>query len=189
LKAEAAKPWESAMKKWMRRIRGAIKMGLTWALAWFGAGVVLLLGLLLVTGGSGADVPFPLMFGACGFVAGVSFSGVLGLVEGRRRFDQMSLPRFAGWGAIGGLLLSVIFVSAVAIAEGPSFLLNLVVLGPILAVAGGGSAAGALALARRAEDRGLLESGVGSSEKVLAESEARERTEGGGCGSHGCLRA
>ena len=39
---------------------------------------------------------------------------VLGLVEGRRRFDQMSLPRFAGWGAVGGLLLSGIFVLATA---------------------------------------------------------------------------
>jgi len=168
------------MKKWIRRIRGAIKMGLTWAVAWFGAGMALLLGLLLVTGGSGADVPFPLMFGVFGFVAGVSFSGVLGLVEGRRRFDQMSLPRFAGWGAIGGLLLSVVFVSAVAIAEGPSFLLNLIVLAPILALAGGGSASAALALARRAEDRGSLDSGAGWNEGVLTESEARELTEGGG---------
>ena len=90
------------MKKWLRRIRGAIGMGLTWATAWFGAGMIMLLGLLLVTGSTGADVPYPLGFGAFGFVAGVTFSGVLGLVDGRRRFDQMSLPRFAGWGAAGG---------------------------------------------------------------------------------------
>ena len=65
------------MQKWRRRIRGAIGMGLTWAAAWFGAGMVMLLGLLLATGSTGADVPYPLGFGAFGFVAGVTFSGVL----------------------------------------------------------------------------------------------------------------
>ena len=149
------------MKKWLRRIRGAIGMGLIWAIAWFGVGMVMLLGLLLVTGSTGADVPYPLGFGAFGFVAGVTFSGVLGLVEGRRRFDQMSLPRFAGWGAVGGFLLSAVFVGVVALTEDPGFLSNLVVLGPVFAVAGVGSAAGALSLARRAKDRDLLEPGGG----------------------------
>ena len=78
------------MKKWLRRVRGAIGMGLTWAVAWFGAGMIMLLGLLLVTGSTGADVPYPLGFGAFGFVAGVTFYGVLGLAEGRRRIDQIA---------------------------------------------------------------------------------------------------
>jgi hypothetical protein len=73
------------------------------------------------------------------------FSGILGIVEGRRRFDQISLPRFAGWGALGGLLPSGIF--ALATGLGGEFL----VLGPVLALAGAGSAAGTRALARRAK--------------------------------------
>jgi hypothetical protein len=138
------------MRKWLRRIRGAIGMGLIWALAWFGAGMIL----LLIVGPDAADVPFPLGFGMLGFFAGVSFSAVLVLAEGRRSFDQMSLPRFAGWGAVGGLLLSGLFVLAVAaFAEGTTFIANLVFLGPIFAVAGAGCAAGSLALARMAEDR------------------------------------
>ena len=88
------------MRKWLRRIRGAIGIGLTWALAWFGAG------LLLLVVGFRADVSFPLFFALLGFLAGVTFSGVLGILGGRRRFDQMSLPRFAMWGGGGGLLLS-----------------------------------------------------------------------------------
>jgi len=153
--------------KWLRRVRGAIGIGLTWAVAWFGAGMIMLLGLLLTTGSTGADVPYPLGFGAFGFVAGVSFSGVLGLVEGRRRFDQMSLPRFATWGAAGGFLLAAIFVAVVALAGDPAFLRALGVLGPVFAAAGAGSAAGSLVLARRADDRELLEigedvAGVGS---------------------------
>jgi hypothetical protein len=131
------------MKKWLRRIRGAIGMGLTWAVAWFGAGLML----LLVVGLDAAAVPLPLGFGFFGFLAGATFSGVPGIVEGRRRFDQMSLPRFAAWGAVGVLLLSAIFVGAAALAGET---LEIVVLGPVFALAGAGSAAGSLALARMA---------------------------------------
>ncbi len=168
------------MKKMLRRIRAAIRMGLTWALAWFGVGMILLLGLLLVTGSTGADVPYPLGFGAFGFVAGVTFSGVLAIVEGRRRFDQMSLPRFAGWGAAGGFLLSAIFVLAVTLAEDPAFLGNLVVLAPVFTLAGAGSAAGVLALARRAEERELLDASEDVAEVGLTGDEERELLGGGG---------
>jgi len=149
------------MKKWLRRIRAAIGIGLTWAIAWFGAGMIL----LLVVGFGAADVPFPLFFALLGFLAGVTFSGVLGIVEGRRRFDQMSLPRFAGWGAVGGLLLSGIFAWAAGL--GGEFL----VLGPVFALAGAGSAAGTLALARKAEQRELLDTGVDTAEVGLTEDE------------------
>ena len=162
------------MNKWLRRIRGAIGMGLAWAIAWFGAGMIMMLGLLLVTGSTGADVPYPLGFGALGFLAGVTFSGVLGLFEGRRRFNQMSLPRFAGWGALGGFLFSGIF--ALGAGLGGEFL----VLGPVFAVAGAGCAAGALALARMAEDRELLDTGEDIAEAGLTQGEARKLLDGGG---------
>ena len=155
-------------------------MGLTWAAAWFGVGMMMMLGLLLVTGSTGADVPYPLGFGAFGFVGGVTFSGVLALGEGRRRFDQMSLPRFAGWGAAGGFLLSAIFVLAVALVEDITFLSNLVVLGPIFAVGGAACAAGSLALARRAEDRELLDASADVAEVGLSEDEGQELLGSGG---------
>ena len=120
------------------------------------------------------DAPFPLMFSAFGFVAGVIFSGVLGVVEGRRRFDQMSLPRFAAWGATGGFLLSATFVLAVSLAGDPAFLRNLVVVGPVFALAGAGSAAGSLALARRARDRESLETTENVTALGLSEGETRK---------------
>ena len=166
------------MKKWLRRIRGAIKMGLTWAVVWFGAGMIMMLGILLVTGSTGADVPYPLGFGALGFFAGVAFSGILVIGEGRRRFDQMSLPRFAGWGAIGGLLFSVIFVfAAAAFAEGATFIQNLVFLGPLFAGIGAACASGLLALARRAQNRELLSADM--AEVGLTEGEKQELLGGG----------
>jgi hypothetical protein len=127
-------------------------MGLTWGFTWFAAGM----GLLLVVGPDAADVPFPLGFGALGFFAGALFSGVLSLTQGRRRFEELSLPRFAGWGAVGGLLFSVLFVVAVAVFGNDQ--LPLLVLGPVFAGAGAASAAGTLAVARWAEAP-ALESG------------------------------
>jgi hypothetical protein len=165
------------MKKWLRRIRGAIGMGLIWALAWFGAGIAL----LLVVGFGAADVPFPLGFGMLGFFAGVTFSVVLVILEGRRGFDQLSLPRFAAWGAAGGLLLSVMFVlAAAALAEGTAFIRNLVFLGPLFAVAGAASAAGSLALARMAEDRALPSAGAHLAEVGPSGDEAQELLGGKG---------
>lgn len=125
-------------------------MGLTWALAWFGAGMIL----LVIVGPDAADVPFPLGFGFLGFLAGVTFSGVLGIAEGRRTFDQMSLPRFALWGGLGGVLFSVAFVALASLGGG-----TLLVLGPVFGLAGAGCATGALVLARRAEDPQLLDAG------------------------------
>ena len=144
------------MKKWLERIRGAVGLGLTWAAAWGGLGA--LIGLVFFAGGVDVElVANALLFALSGFTGGVAFSGVLGIAEGRRRFDQMSLLRFAGWGAMGGLLVSVFLLSS----AGP-----LTPVGVLVTVAvtlmGAGSAAGSLALARRADDGDLLQAGGGT---------------------------
>ena len=153
------------MKKWMRRIRGAIGLGLTWALAWFAVGMVL----LLVVGIGAADVPFPLFFGLLGFLSGVSFSGVLGLVEGRRRFDQMSMPRFAAWGGLGSVLLAGVFSAITGLGmEAFTF------LGPIFGLTGATCAAGSLGLARMAQDGSLVDAGSDVDDAGLTPQEKRE---------------
>ena len=126
--------------KWMRRIRGAIGMGFTWGAAWAGAGIA-----LAVVTRFQADAPFPLVFGVLGFFAGVVFSGLLALTEGRRRWDQMSLPRFAGWGALGGLLLAAVFAKAASLGWA-----DVLVVAPTFAAACAVCASGSLAVARRA---------------------------------------
>jgi hypothetical protein len=60
------------MKQSLRRIRGAIGMGLTWAVAGAVAGMIISLGFLVRTG-SRPDAPFPIMLAALGFVDGVAF--------------------------------------------------------------------------------------------------------------------
>ena len=98
------------MENWGRRILAAIGMGLIWGAAWSGAGA-----LLARVPGFYSDLPFPLLFAPLGFVTGIIFSGILVGIERRRRFDRVSLSRFAGWGAVSGLLLSGIFVVSAAL--------------------------------------------------------------------------
>jgi hypothetical protein len=135
------------MRTWLR-IRGAIGMGLTWAAVWFAAGSV-----PRWVFGVDTDAPLPLIFGVFGLIAGVVFSAVLALTERRRTFDEMSLPRFAGWGAISGLVLSGIFAKAGSLSWG-----DVLALAPTLAIASAVSAAGSLAMARRAVRRELPDS-------------------------------
>jgi hypothetical protein len=104
----------------MRRIRGAIGMGLTWAIGWaiagllIGAGSVLLPGLPWNAFFEAFDAPLPAL-AVPGFFAGMFFSAVLGVAGRRRRFDELSLPRFATWGAAGGVLLTLFPFALVAV--------------------------------------------------------------------------
>ncbi len=140
------------MKKWLRRIRGAVGMGVTWAAGW--ALVVVLMGVTtILLPGTGLEVIFEaaddellmvMMFPA--FAGGVVFSTVLGIAGRRRRFDELSLPQFAAWGAIGGLLLGLIPAAAVAAGEG-SLAVAAVIIGPVTLLSAV-SASGSLMLAR-----------------------------------------
>jgi hypothetical protein len=131
---------EEFMGRWLRRIRGAVGMGFTWAVAWAAVGLVPRWVL-----GFNPDAPFPIIFGVFGFVSGVTFSALVVLTEGRHRFEQISLSRFALWGAAGGLLLAAGFARLVSLSWG-----DLLALAPTLALASAGCAAGSLAMARRA---------------------------------------
>src|SRR4026209_1754413 len=97
---------------WLRRIRGMIGMGITWAIGWAVAGI--LIGVLsLVTPFLPWDAFFrvfdaPLPAAAVpGLVAGAFFSLVLSIAGRNRKFRDLSLPVFSFWGAIGGVMVSV----------------------------------------------------------------------------------
>ena len=141
------------MKSWLRRLRGAIGMGLTWAMAWLpvGAGVGWTLSLFFTGARIGA---WTMLVTTLGVAGGAIFSAVLRLAEGRRRFDELSMARFTGWGALGGLLLGGVAVALGILGPGLS-VVDLVIVS-VSTVLGAGSAAGTLALARLSDDRELL---------------------------------
>lgn len=123
-----------------RRIRGAIGMGFAWGAAWCGAGV-----LVARAPGFDSDLPFALMFAPFGVVTGIIVSEILVAIKGHRSSDRIPLSRFAVWGAVSGLLPAVV----VAALRGEAF--EVLVFGPVLALAGAACAAGSLTVARRSE--------------------------------------
>lgn len=173
------------MTNWLKRIRGAVGMGLTWAVSWSAIGALVAVLPGTMRAGYFPTVPlivgFAVQFAALGFVGGAAFSVVLGVTEGRHRFDQMSLPRFAVWGAFGGLMMWAVrdtigwsvmsFLGRVGV---PGFSWVYAISGGIIVLLGAGSAAGSLALARRVDDQELLEAGEGVAEVGLTDKEVRE---------------
>jgi len=157
------------MQKWLRRVRGAIGMGFTWAAAWFAVG-----GVPRWVFGIESDLPFPLLFGGLGFIAGVTFSGILALTEGRRSFDQMSLPRFAGWGAVGGLLLSALFLRGTSPGWGEALAIS-----TTFALASAICASGSLALARRVVRQQLADGGGDTADAELTDDQTQKLGGGG----------
>ena len=172
------------MKKWLRRIRGAVGMGLTWAVGWALFGVLIGVTSVLLPGlpwhlfFEVFDAPLPAL-AIPGFVGGALFSAVLGIAGRRRRFDELSLLRFGAWGAVGGLLLSLVpaAMTAVGLASAAPgvdlWLITATISGP-MALLSAVSATGSLALARMAEDRELLEASAEVAEVGLAEGEAQQ---------------
>ncbi len=89
------------MKRWLERIhrlvraeiryqhvRGVIGMGLTWAAVWGGASAILGMVAAVLGLDPAGIIPDGAIIGAiAGFLAGATFSTVLGITEGRRRFE------------------------------------------------------------------------------------------------------
>jgi hypothetical protein len=134
-------------------------MGVTWAIGWaivgLAIGVTSRLTPFLPWERFFAvfDAPLPAL-AVPGFVGGTIFSFVLGIAARHRRFDELSVPRFAAWGAVGGLLLGLVpaALTAIGMASGITNVWSLALtIAPPLVVLSAGSAAGTLALARKAQ--------------------------------------
>jgi hypothetical protein len=133
------------MKGFLKRLRGVITTGLTWAVGWavlWGVPVfilsrfgvfegftmrVFLLADLAVAGG--------------GFIAGSAFGVFLSIFERNKRLEDLSLKRIALLGGLGALALVAIF--------GITLWLPIVVLTGL----GVGFASGSVALAKRADTK------------------------------------
>jgi hypothetical protein len=152
---------------WLRRIRAALAMGLLWAAggAAVGGFIELLDNVLPAAHPLTRLVDmWPQTLAIPSFVGGVVFATVLGIAGRRRRFDELSLPRFTAWGAVAGVLLGGLALSIGA----PLAFIGITTLWCAVA------AAGSLTLARRAERRELLVSGADVADVGLTEAEARE---------------
>ncbi|HEX5726468.1 MAG TPA: hypothetical protein VFX98_13425 [Longimicrobiaceae bacterium] len=142
------------MRTWLRRIRRAVLLGLAWAAVWAPVGV--LIGMIVDPDGS-MDEPWLAAGAYPGFLCGVVFSTLLGIADGRRSFDELSLPRVAVWGAMGGLLVIVLpFIGALGTpnTEHPLWRWRVVIIGAVILLSSV-SAVGSVLLARMVKHGGL----------------------------------
>ncbi len=166
------------MKKWLRRIRGALGLGLTWGIVGFviGMGIELIHNIWPNPLGSAVDI-WPAVLAYPGFLGGVAFSTVLGIAGRRKRFGELSLPRFAAWGAAGGLIVSLIPAAIVAMGLAtssiPAWQITAGLAAPFM-LGGAIAASGSLALARLAEDRAVVAASKELADLGLTEEESRE---------------
>lgn len=154
------------MSGWLRRIRGAIGMGVTWAAGWAATGLLIGVTSVLTPGlpwhyfFDVFDAPLPAL-ALPGFVGGALFSLVLGVAGRHRRFRDLSLPQFAAWGAAGGLLLSLVPAALVGLglahlAAGAHGVWTLTAIIAVpLTLLSSASAAGTLMAARMTEQPAL----------------------------------
>ena len=159
------------MKKWFRRIRAALGMGAIWGIIWGLVGGFVMEGIVDPNGEIG-DM-WPPFFAMLGFAGGMLFSVILWISEGRRRFDELSLPRLTGLGALGGLLMGGL-AAADLDAAAPFWVRAVVLIAPPILCAA--SAASTLMLARRAE--GQLGTRAELAELEAAQNDAKKLLEG-----------
>ncbi|MDP2956426.1 MAG: hypothetical protein Q8N53_08385 [Longimicrobiales bacterium] len=143
------------MKSLLRKLRGVLGTGLTWAAAWSVAGTILQGGLALLGIARAPDIAVaPFMWGLMGFYGGSMFGALLSLTEGRRTLEKLRIGRVAGWGALAGFAVPIVYNLMRGDPNAISMMLvltNAVIVAPLSAA----SAAGMTALAQRAAPASL----------------------------------
>ena len=149
------------MRTWLRRSRAAAGIGLTWAAvgAMIGFAIELVHNVWPNPLGSMVDI-WPAALGLPAFLGGVAFSVVLGIAGRHRTFDELSLLSFAAFGAVGGLVASLLPAALVlAGLATPNVPLGRLTIGLAVPLALGSALAApcSLALARTTENRARLD--------------------------------
>lgn len=148
------------MKALLRRLRGALGVGLTWAVGW--AVVVFLIGTVIgIVDPDSIDAgeePLRMaltIIAPVGLISGLFFAVFMSVAEHRKSVRDLSLLRAALWGALGAAVLPLLTPMNDAVLS------TVCPLGALFA-------AGTVALARRAERRESQTSSQPASE-ALAE--------------------
>ncbi|HEY0932007.1 MAG TPA: hypothetical protein VGE27_18975 [Gemmatimonas sp.] len=152
----------------LKRLRGALGMGFTWAFGWAAAGILIGVASIVAPGRMWDaffrvfDAPLPAL-AVPGFIGGAIFSVVLSVVARRRRFGELSVLRFTAWGAEGGVLLFLVPYAMASLGlatpseNGPGFWHIAAVIGIPFTVLSAISAGVTLLVARRSRTQFALD--------------------------------
>ena len=143
------------------KIRGGIGMGLSWAVVAFLLGGIpeLIVNIWPNSVTSAVDI-WPAALAVPAFFGGAGFSIVLAVAGKNTRFEELSLGRFAIFGAIGGALASsfpaLLLILGLGSPNVPIGQITLALMGP-LCVCGAVAASITLVVARMSDDRDRLD--------------------------------
>src|SRR5687767_5144720 len=100
------------MTNLLRKLRGMLGMGITWAVGW--AMVMFLIGTIIgIVDPDSIDPgeePWRMagVIAVVGFLSGTAFAAILASAERRRKIRDLSVLRSAFWGALGGAVLPLV---------------------------------------------------------------------------------
>jgi hypothetical protein len=155
------------VKRFLKRLRGAIGNALVWAITWTGAAAAFLLLAILLSDMPPGVNPFrgfwrvAGMFGGMGFLCGGAFSLYLGLIGRSKRLDELGAIRY---GVRGGVASGLVLPFFALLVRGPGdfpFWAMTFYQSSIAMVLGGISAFATVKLAQRGD-------------RILAEASLRE---------------
>src|SRR5262245_19469191 len=100
------------MQSLVRRLRGLLGVGITWAVGW---GIIMfllgtLIGVVSADSIDRGEEPWrlALMVSAVGFMSGSVFALIFSSAERRKALRELSTWRAASWGALGGAALPLL---------------------------------------------------------------------------------
>lgn len=135
------------MSGWKRIVRGMIGTGVVFGAVTGAATLVVGVAAMIFGNASLNDLRFAGRVGVAGFILGVGFSGMLALAARNRRFTELSVPKFAGIGAIAGLIYFLfISTNGIGVWSLETAIFNFL----LLVLMGSGAATATLLVARRA---------------------------------------
>lgn len=102
----------------VRKLRGAVGLGVTWSLVWATLGAVLAGATYLFFPQDfdpGETLPVIIgLFALLGFLAGLGFASVLAFAERRNQLNQLTVARGALWGALGAVVSQLLLGGALS---------------------------------------------------------------------------
>jgi hypothetical protein len=118
-------------------------MGLAWAGVWAAVGA--LLGVMWDPAAAGDKLWVPV--GAPpGLLCGLLFGAALAIAEGRRRLEEVPLPRAGAWGTLCGLFVGALpFGIGTPTTDLPLWLLGAEIIGPVALLSAASAVMSALA--------------------------------------------
>ena len=100
------------MDSLLRKLRGMLGVGLTWSIGWVIVMLIIgsIIGVVDPDSIDPGEEPWRMagIIGAAGFFSGAVFAAILSSAERRRSIRDLSLPRAALWGALGGAALPLL---------------------------------------------------------------------------------